>query len=188
MENDISIKDAMTYNVITASSDATVSEIAAVMTEHNISSVVIEDQNVKGIVTSNDIISKVVSKNIAPQDITAGMVMREFISIEPNTSLTDASSLMIKNNTKLLLVMDGNILKGILTQTDIVGVAPELIGIFVEQRQIDNSHYSNDDNYSDGYKESLDEGVCEKCGVYDQLKNIDGQYLCSDCIDGSDDD
>lgn len=188
MENDISIKDAMTYNVITATSDTTISDIATIMTENDISSVVIEDQTVKGIVTSNDIISKVVSKNIAPQNITAGMVMREFISIAPNTSLNEASSLMIKNNTKLLLVMDDDNLKGILTQTDIVGVSPELIGIFIEQRQIDDSNYQTEDNYSDGYKESLDEGVCEKCGVYDQLKNIDGQYLCSNCMDESEED
>ena len=57
------------------------------MTQNNISSVVIEDEKVKGIVTTNNIISKVVSKNISPKDITADMVMEDYVSISPNTAL-----------------------------------------------------------------------------------------------------
>jgi CBS domain-containing protein len=135
MKDNLGIKDAMTYNVITANTDTNISDIAAIMTEHNISSVVIEDQKVEGIVTSNNIISKVVSKNISPQDITADMVMDKFISVNPETSLIEASSLMIKNNCKVLLVIDDNQqLKGILTLTDIVRVSPELIELFVEEQ------------------------------------------------------
>ena len=58
-KNNIGIKDAMTYNVITATSNTTISDIATIMTKNDISSVVIEDQVVEGIVTSNNIISKV---------------------------------------------------------------------------------------------------------------------------------
>ena len=187
LENDMGIKDAMTYNVITASVDTSISDIATIMTENDISSVVILDQKVEGIVTSNNIISKVVSKNISPQDITADMIMTNFVSINPNSSLTDASKLMKDNNTKLLLVMDEDSLKGIISQTDIVGVSPELIQVFVEKSSIDEKTYSDDINYKTDYDENLDEGVCEKCGVYDQLENVDGQFLCSSCIDDSDD-
>ena len=181
MKDNLGIKDAMTYNVITANTDTNISDIAAIMTEHNISSVVIEDQKVEGIVTSNNIISKVVSKNISPQDITADMVMDKFISVNPATSLIDASSLMIKNNCKVLLVIDDNQqLKGILTLTDIVRVSPELIELFVEETNIDNFV---DKEYSSESDERLEEGVCEKCGVYGQLENNNGQYLCQECID-----
>ncbi|MGI6564184.1 CBS domain-containing protein [Methanosphaera sp.] len=181
MKDNLGIKDAMTYNVITANTDTNISDIAAIMTEHNISSVVIEDQKVEGIVTSNNIISKVVSKNISPQDITADMVMDKFISVNPETSLIEASSLMIKNNCKVLLVIDDNQqLKGILTLTDIVRVSPELIELFVEETNIDNFV---DKEYSSESDERLEEGVCEKCGVYGQLENNNGQYLCQECID-----
>ena len=137
MKDSIGIKDAMTYNVITAKSNTTVSDIARIMTENDISSVVILDDEVEGIVTSSSIISKVVSKNIAPKDITADMIMTGYTSIGLNSSLIDASSIMLKNNTKLLLVMDDNELKGIISQTDIVRVSPELIDLFVEQKNIE---------------------------------------------------
>ncbi|RAP50178.1 MAG: hypothetical protein BZ133_06150 [Methanosphaera sp. SHI613] len=188
MKDSIGIKDAMTYNVITATSNTTVSEIATIMTENDISSVVILDDEVEGIVTSSSIISKVVSKNIAPKDITADMIMTDYISIGLNASLIEASSIMLKNNSKLVLVMEDKQLKGIISQTDIVRVSPELIELFVEQSNIDEKTYSDDVNYKTDYDENLDEGVCEKCGVYGQLDEVDGQFLCSSCIDESDDD
>ena len=180
-KHNIGIKDAMTYNVITATSSSSISDIATIMTKHDISSVVIEDQVVEGIVTSNGIISKVVSKNISPQDITADMVMEKYVSVGLDTSLIEVSSAMIKNNCKVLLVIEGDVLKGILTLTDIVRVSPELIELFIEEKNL-NGLYS-DDVYSNDYDEHLSEGVCEKCGVYDRLRDIDGGYLCPDCID-----
>ena len=155
-KNNIGIKDAMTYNVITATSNTTISNIATIMTKKDISSVVIEDQVVEGIVTSNNIISKVISKNISPQDITADMVMEKYVSVKPNISLIEASSTMIKNNCKVILVInDEDNLKGILTLTDIVRVSPELIELFIEG----NIGRLCPNEYSDEYDEHLDEGV-----------------------------
>jgi CBS domain-containing protein len=188
IDNTFSIKDAVTYDVITASSDTVISDIATIMTENDISSVVIEDEKVEGIVTTNNIISKVVSKNISPQDISAGMVMDKYVGVNSDASLNEASSLMIKNNCKVLLVFDGEEFTGILTLTDIVRVSPELIEIFVEQKNIDDKNYHDDSNYSTDYDENLDEGVCENCGVYGQLEEINGQYLCSECIDADSED
>jgi len=187
-DNNFGIKDAVTRDVITASSDTVISDIAGIMTKNDISSVVIEDEKVEGIVTTNNIISKVVSKNISPQDISAGMVMDKYVGINSDASLTEASSLMIKNNCKVLLVFEDEEFKGILTLTDIVRVSPELIEIFVEQKNIDNKNYQDDVNYSIEYDENLDEGVCENCGVYGQLEEVNGQYICSDCIDDESDD
>lgn len=188
MDNNFGIKDAVTRDVITASSDTVISDIAGIMTKNDISSVVIEDEKVEGIVTTNNIISKVVSKNISPQDISAGMVMDKYVGINSDASLAEASSLMIKNNCKVLLVFEDEEFKGILTLTDIVRVSPELIEIFVEQKNIDNKNYQDDVNYSIEYDENLDEGVCENCGVYGQLEEVNGQYICSDCIDDESDD
>ncbi|HIH35690.1 MAG TPA: CBS domain-containing protein [Methanosphaera sp.] len=187
-DNNFGIKDAVTRDVITASSDTVISDIAGIMTKNDISSVVIEDEKVEGIVTTNNIISKVVSKNISPQDISAGMVMDKYVGINSDASLTEASSLMIKNNCKVLLVFEDEEFRGILTLTDIVRVSPELIEIFVEQKNIDNKNYQDDVNYSIEYDENLDEGVCENCGVYGQLEEVNGQYICSDCIDDESDD
>ncbi|MBR0473022.1 MAG: CBS domain-containing protein [Methanosphaera sp.] len=187
MDNNFSIKDAVTYDVITATSDTAISDIADIMTKNDISSVVIEDDKVEGIVTTNSIISKVVSKNISPQDITAGMVMDKYVETDIDSTLYEASSLMIKNNRKVLLVFDKEEFKGIITLTDIVRVSPELIEIFIEQKSIDDKNYQDGASYSTDYDENLDEGVCENCGVYGQLEEIDGKYICSDCIDDSDD-
>ncbi|RAP45457.1 MAG: hypothetical protein BZ135_05850 [Methanosphaera sp. rholeuAM6] len=187
IENDFSIKDAVTYEVITAGSDTVITDIADIMTKNDISSVVIEDEKVEGIVTTNSIISKVVSKNISPQDITAGMVMDKYVGINSDATLYEASSLMIKNKCKVLLVFEEDEFKGILTLTDIVRVSPELIEIFVEQKAIDDQNYQDDANYKTNYDENLDEGICESCGVYGQLEEINGQYLCLECLDDSND-
>jgi len=187
MQNNFSIKDAVTYDVITATSDTVISDIADIMTKNDISSVVIEDEKVEGIVTTNSIISKVVSKNISPQDITAGMVMDKYVGTDIEASLYEASSLMTKNNCKVLLVFDKEEFKGIITLTDIVRVSPELIEIFIEQKNIDDKNFHDNSNYSSDYDENLDEGVCENCGVYGQLEEIDGKFICSDCMDDSDD-
>ncbi len=188
MDNNFGIKDAVTREVITASSDTVISDIADIMTKNDISSVVIEDEKVEGIVTTNNIISKVVSKNISPQDISAGMVMDKYVGINSDASLREASSLMIKNHSKVLLVFEDEEFMGILTLTDIVRVSPELIEIFVEQRNIGDKEYHDDVNYSMGYNENLDEGVCENCGVYGQLEERNGQYICSDCLDSESED
>lgn len=188
IDNNFGIKDAVTRDVITASSDTVISDIADIMTKNDISSVVIEDEKVEGIVTTNNIISKVVSRNISPQDISAGMVMDKYVGINSDASLNEASSLMIKNNCKVLLVFDDEEFTGILTLTDIVRVSPELIEIFVEQKNIDDKNYEDGANYSIDYDENLDEGVCENCGVYGQLEDRNGQYLCSECLDDDSDD
>ena len=183
--NDLGINEAMTTNVVTAKSDTTITEIATIMTENDISSVVIEDKEVEGIITSNNIISKVVSKNISSDDITAGMVMSKFVEITSDTTLVEASSIMIKNNSKVVLVIDDGDLKGLLTLTDVVRVSPELIALFVEKSNIDES-YVDESNHSIEYPDNLEEGVCEKCGVYSQLSIKNNQYLCSDCIEEED--
>ncbi|MCD7781424.1 MAG: CBS domain-containing protein [Methanosphaera sp.] len=183
--NDIGIKEAMTRNVVTARSDTTITEIATIMTDNDISSVVIEDKEVEGIITTNNIISKVVSKNISPDHISAGMVMDKFIEITSNTTLVEASSIMIKNNSKVALVIDDGQLKGLLTLTDIVRVSPELIALFVEKSNIDEP-YVDDTTHTIDYPDSLEEGVCERCGVYSQLSMKNNQYLCSDCIEDED--
>ena len=185
IKNDIEIKDAMTHNVIKLTSDVTIADIAKLMTKNDISSVVIEDEIIKGIVTTNNIISKVVSKNLSPQDVTADMVMEDYVGLRPETSLAEASKTMIENNSKVVLVTENDELKGILTLTDIVRVSPELIRIFIEELGLDDIYLENSQTNNSSYSdnEELDEGVCEHCGVYGSLDKYDGLYLCSDCID-----
>ncbi|WP_304123819.1 cyclic nucleotide-binding/CBS domain-containing protein [Methanosphaera cuniculi] len=185
IKNDIEIKDAMTHNVIKSTSDVAISDIAKLMTKNDISSVVIEDEIIKGIVTTNNIISKVVSKNLSPQDVTADMVMEDYVGIKPETSLAEASKIMIEKNSKVVLVTENDELKGILTLTDIVRVSPELIQTFIEEMGLDDVFIENSQTNTSSYDddEKLDEGVCEHCGVYGSLDKYDGLYLCSDCID-----
>ncbi len=181
-DENISIQEAMTFNVITAPSDTSITDIAKIMTKNNFSSVVIKDQKVEGIITSYNIISKVVSKNISPQDITAGMVMESIVDVPLDTTIREASSIMIKNNTKVLLVIDDDEFKGLLTLTDIVRVSPELLELFIEKNIIDET-YTDSENHEIEYIDNLEEGVCENCGVFGELGCIGGVYLCSDCID-----
>ena len=85
---------------------------------------------------------------------------------------------MIKNNCKVILVIDDeDNLKGILTLTDIC-VSPELIGCSLKEIILVDYVIMN----TLMNMMSILMGCCEKCGVYSQLTS-NGQYMCSDCID-----
>ena len=159
VDNDFGIKDAMTFDVITAGSDMNISDVADLMTKNDISSVVIKDESVEGIVTTNNIISKVVSKNISPKDISASMVMDKYVDVDINTSLYEASSLMIKNKVKTLLVFENEVFTGILTLTDIVRISPEMVQIFIDQKSIEDTNFHDNGNYTSDYNENIDEGI-----------------------------
>ncbi|MDO5852104.1 MAG: CBS domain-containing protein [Methanobacteriaceae archaeon] len=188
IDNNISISDAMTHHVIISSKETSISEIAKIMTDNSISCVVITDETkTKGIVTSTDIISKVVSKDIKSSDVTAEMVMStDLISISRKLSVYDAATCMIKHHVKTLLVMEDEELIGIITSTDIINVSPELTAVFIEKTHLENQNFSNEEN---DYDDSVNEGVCEECGIYtDNLENINNKYVCVECIENANDD
>lgn len=73
-----------------------------------------------GIITERDIVRRIVSKEKEPRNTQASEVMsKPVISVGPEASLYDASSIMTKYNIRRLPITRDNILLGIVTATDL---------------------------------------------------------------------
>jgi CBS domain-containing protein len=122
----------MTREIIAIPPDETIESAAITMTHYGISSLIIRGKtSVKGILTERDVLTRVVAQGEDPKKLRVGEVMTsELISVKPETSLDEASELMLKNRIKKLPIMDPDQperVLGILSLTDIALVKPQLI-------------------------------------------------------------
>ncbi len=126
------VKDVMTREIIAITRDETIESAAITMTHYGISSLIIRDEtNIQGILTERDVLTRVVAQGEDPTKLKVGDVMTsELISVKPETSINEASKLMLKNRIKKLPIMDSDQperVQGILSLTDIALVNPTLI-------------------------------------------------------------
>jgi CBS domain-containing protein len=183
---DIPVSEVMSFPVITATKDMTVYEIANIMTENNIGAVVIVEGNEPiGIVTERDIVKRVVSKNLKPKDVLAEEVMsKKIITIPQNASITEAAKIMATHGVKRLPVVKDGELVGIVTQSDIVRVSPELLEIVIEYASITPAEEKEVISLdTDEFREEYINGICENCGYQGRVRLYQGRYLCDECIE-----
>jgi signal-transduction protein with cAMP-binding, CBS, and nucleotidyltransferase domain len=119
------IHEIMSKNVIKVNYEISAFEISKIMVKRRISSVVIIDNNDKiiGIVTEKDLIKEVCAKNLLATALTASKVMSSpLITISKNSTINDATKLMVEKKIKHLAIHDNNDIIGILTTYDLINV------------------------------------------------------------------
>jgi predicted transcriptional regulator len=119
------IHEIMSKNVIKVNYEISAFEISKIMVKRRISSVVIIDNNDKiiGIVTEKDLIKEVCAKNLLATTLTASKVMSSpLITISKNSTINDATKLMVEKKIKHLAIHDNNDIIGILTTYDLINV------------------------------------------------------------------
>ncbi|MBU4299726.1 MAG: CBS domain-containing protein [Nanoarchaeota archaeon] len=178
-EEDLAVSNIMTKKVAVADAKDTVQKVAMQMREKNIRGIPIVLKNkIVGMLTDKDIVSKVVAENKSPRDVTAGEIMSpKIITASPGDSITDVAKIMYANNVGRIPVIDekGNLV-GIVTETDITKIAPGIIDILYAHVEIENGAPPIRSRHP-----TL-EGRCEECGqVYDDLVDVEGQWLCRSC-------
>ena len=108
--------------------DMSAAEIAKVMADKNIGSVLIRNPDgAYGIVTERDIIKKVVSQGLDPKTMKATDVMsKPVVTVDYNADVFKVASILSEKNIRRLpVVKDGKII-GILTTRDVSrGLVPE---------------------------------------------------------------
>jgi len=129
------VKNVMTREIIALSPDETIESAAVAMTNYGISSLIVRgESSVLGILTERDVLTRVVARGENPKKVLVKDVMTsDLISVDPETSLEDASELMLKNRIKKLPILDPmrpERVLGILSLTDIALVKPQLIKEF----------------------------------------------------------
>lgn len=180
MDTKVTVHDAMTSNVLTIDPKTSVADAAHLMAKYKIGSLIVKSNSEpEGLITESDIISKVVSKDLKASNIKVSEIMtKDLISISPGSELNEAARLMARSSIRRLPVVNNGKLVGILTSSDVLMVSPELTEILVEDARMQNQ---NNRFVQGPYPVP---GVCEGCGNFtDDLVEVDGEFLCEDCIE-----
>jgi CBS domain-containing protein len=173
----ILIREAMTKDVKTIKEDAPVTEAAKVMERNNIGSVIVVRENSPvGIVTERDITYRVVAPDKKPGNVNVKEIMSQpLTTIKPGETITNASKTMAAQNLRRLPVMEKDKLIGIITNTDIMQIAPGQIEILRELTRMRNRVTE---------RELPDKGTCENCGDHGvALFVVNSSFVCESCRD-----
>jgi CBS domain-containing protein len=114
------IREVMTESVVTASPARTVREIAELMRERNVGSVVLVDgERPVGFVTDRDLALSVIADGRDHGDHANDHASSPVISAGPEIALEDAAELMVRHAVRRLVVVEDERLIGIITLDDI---------------------------------------------------------------------
>src|SRR3954466_14344760 len=116
------LRDVMTAEVVTAGPERTVREIAELMRERNVGSVVILDGAAQpvGFVTDRDLALSVIADGRDFGDHVADHASSPVITAEPSMDVEEAGELMVRHGIRrLVVVVDGGRPPGIVTLDDL---------------------------------------------------------------------
>jgi len=120
--NWLEVGDIMTEDIATVYPGASVVSAAKIMSDKNISCIIVSDNgDLSGIITETDLLKKGVAEGYDFRKMTVEHIMSTPVrSLPRNLSVLDASRIMEAENIRRLVIVEGERLVGILTQTDIV--------------------------------------------------------------------
>jgi CBS domain-containing protein len=116
----VRIRDVMTESVVTAAPDTSVREVAEMMRERNVGSVVlVEDGRLTGFVTDRDLALSVLADGRDPIDRAGDYASAPVVTGAPDMDVSEAAELMVEHGIRRLPVLVGEELIGIVTLDDI---------------------------------------------------------------------
>jgi CBS domain-containing protein len=115
------VSDVARTGVVTTHRDQSAGNLATVMTEEEVGSVVVEDDDRPvGIVTDRDLVVEVLEPRRDPTEVTAGEVMTETpVTVALDSGIFEATGTMFEHAVRRLPVVDADgALAGIVTLDD----------------------------------------------------------------------
>lgn len=115
------IRDVMTEPVVTAPASATVREVAELMRERNVGSVVLAGDagDPVAFITDRDLAVSVLPEGRAPSEPAADHASVPVITGSPEMGVEEAAELMVSHGIRRLPVLDDGWLAGIVTLDDL---------------------------------------------------------------------
>jgi CBS domain-containing protein len=115
------VADLMSRQVLTCTPEVSARTAASLMTQQRVSSIVVtgNDLSLQGIVTDNDLRSKVLAAGLDPEAPVDEIMSRPVRAIAPDAYAFDALLSMSHYGVRLLLVVDDNRLVGIISEHDL---------------------------------------------------------------------
>jgi CBS domain-containing protein len=175
MDGQVELKEVMTEGVIAIEKDESVVSAAKMLEEENIRGlVVVDNEDAVGVVVCRDIVYQVVAEGKDPLETEVGEIMStDLIVAEEDELLDDVAMAMSQNNVSRVPVVRGDMLVGIVTQSDILRAWPGFAEIMSEDIEMEAEAAPRERSQS---------GVCEECENYSEnLVEVDGRLLCPEC-------
>ena len=110
------VNDFMRKRLITIEESASVQEAANRMKDKNVSSLVVVDEIGRplGLITERDLVRKVCIHDISTSKLIIKEIMSSpLITIDSNSSASEAADMMLRNNVRHLLVVDSKSSEGL---------------------------------------------------------------------------
>lgn len=178
---EIRVKDLMTKNVIWLPKEKRIIDVAVEMAKKDISSILLKSgDEFVGILTDRDII-RVVAQGLSLKNVKAEEVMKSpLISISEDASVQEAAEKMRDNKIRRLVVKNRERVVGMITESDIIRVEPELHFLIRERSRLGLSRTKPLELTG-----TILDGYCEDCKNYSEdLRNVNGKWLCKECRGG----
>jgi len=118
----------MAKPVVTTGPEEDVSQIASIMQQHKIGSVVVmENQKIVGILTERDFV-RIVEKvgMLLKEDLAKHFMAKPVITVQSDAPITEAMKLMQTNHIRHLIVLDKNLkMVGVVSSRDVTRAVQE---------------------------------------------------------------
>ncbi|MEK0382257.1 MAG: CBS domain-containing protein [Nitrosopumilus sp.] len=115
------VRDIMQKNVITIQENISALDAAKLISEKDISFlVIVKDGKPIGVITERDFVRKIAAQDKQASLIPLSEIMSyKFRWVEPSTEIEDAVQKMLNHNIRRLIVLEDEKLVGVITQTDL---------------------------------------------------------------------
>ena len=115
------IREVMTESVVTATPDTPVRQVAELMRERNVGSVVLCDPDGEAVafITDRDLAVSVLADGHDADTPAEGHASSPVVTGEPGMDVTEATKLLVDNGVRRLPIVDGDKLTGIVTLDDL---------------------------------------------------------------------
>lgn len=175
----ISVEEVMTEKVIITDVGESALEVGKEMVKHNVGSIIVtENDEAVGIITERDMIKMIIARNKKPENVSASILMSSpVITVKPSANVIEASKIMSEENIRRLAVMQGGDIVGIITDRDLLTIAPGLNTILEDLIEINRQQDAIAEEEYEG-------GICQRCGSnVGDLVMVNGRLLCESCRD-----
>lgn len=176
METGIHVKNIMTKRIVSIEEDATVQEVAKKMTSHRVGSIIVTKKDKPiGIITETDMNKRVVAVAGNPKKMKAKDIMSSpIVFVSPNSDISEVVHKMKKYRIRRFPVVSNGKIVGIVTNTDIARVSPEMIDVLNFRLKMRTGLPLID--------KGITTGLCDSCENYsEELVYVNNKWVCEDC-------
>lgn len=185
IEREVSVAEVMNKAVIVMDINSDIPAIAREMVSRDAGSIIItENGKAMGIITERDFVKGIVTADRKPGEVKAREILSTpLITVEPETSIVEASEILLKANIKRLPVLENGRIIGVISNTDILMVTPGLNTILKELIDMNREVILSTPSIEEiSEAEDFQTGICESCNIFSyDLRFVDGRYLCGNC-------